>query len=133
MLQSIERSGMAAVPYFMVLLLPGSNHASAQRYRAAHVEFIEKMAGGNAVLLAGDFDVPIEGAEVAYLLRTASQAEAEAWVAKDPLVKNGVYKARIVAWNLFGIIRGAIDPSAERNMTRAASSEPPKPERIPVA
>jgi uncharacterized protein YciI len=133
MLQSIERSGMPAVPYFMVLLLPGSNHASAQKYLAAHVEFIEKMAGGNVVLLAGDFDAPIEGAEVGYLLRTASQTEAEAWVAKDPLVKNAVYKPRVVAWKLFGIIRGAIDPGTERNMTRAANSGPPKPERIPVA
>jgi hypothetical protein len=30
---------------------------------------------------------------------------------KDPLVAHAVYKPRIVAWNLVGISRGAIDPT----------------------
>jgi uncharacterized protein YciI len=99
------------VPYFLVLLVPGHNHAASPEHFAAHVAFIDAMAAANVVLLGGGFESPIAGAEAAYLLHTASRAEAEAWAAKDPLVAQAVCEARIVTWNLVGISRAAIDPA----------------------
>ena len=58
------------VPYFLVLLMPGRNHAAASDHFAAHVDFIDAMAAANVVLLGGDFDSAIAGAEAAYLLHT---------------------------------------------------------------
>jgi uncharacterized protein YciI len=104
-------SEVPVVPYFLVLLVPGPNHAAAAEHFAAHVEFIDAMAAANVVLLGGAFKPTIAGAEGAYLLHTASMAEAEEWASKDPLVGNAVYTPRIVTWNLVGIARGAIDPA----------------------
>ena len=99
------------VPYFLVLLKPAANHAAGPQHFADHVAFVEEMTAAGVVLLGGDFDDVIEGAEGGYLLRTASLAEADAWAARDPLVSNGVYTPRIVAWRLVGIAKGAIDPA----------------------
>ncbi len=85
------------VPYFLVLLSPGHNEAAAPEHFAAHVAFIDAMAADNVVLLGGDFEAKVDGAEAAYLLHTSSQTEAEQWAARDPLVKNEVCKARVVA------------------------------------
>jgi len=101
------------VPYFLVLLIPSTNHAAAESHYAAHVEFIEAMTAAHVVLMGGDFAAPIDGAEGAYLLRTASQDESEVWASKDPLVQHAVHRVRIVAWHLVGISRGAIDPALE--------------------
>lgn len=99
------------VPYYLVLLIPGPNHAAGERHFVAHVEFIDAMAAANVVLLGGEFAAAIDGAEAAYLLYTASQAEAEAWAAKDPLVRHAVYRTKVVAWRLVGISQRAIDPA----------------------
>ncbi len=99
------------VPYFLVLLVPGRHWDQRETFFAAHVAFIDRMAAANVVLLGGSFDAPVDGADGAYLLRTATRAEAEAWAAQDPLVANGAYHARIVAWHLVGIAPGAIDPA----------------------
>jgi uncharacterized protein YciI len=99
------------VRYFLVLLLPGSNHAAADRHLAAHVDFIDAMTAANVVLLGGAFAPAIDGADAAYLLHTASAAAAEEWASKDPFVANAVYEPRIVAWDLVGISRAAIDPA----------------------
>jgi uncharacterized protein YciI len=106
-----ESPEIPTIPYFLVLLVPGSNHAAAAEHVAAHVDFIDAMAAANVVLLGGGFESTIDGADAAYLLHTASRAQAEEWAAKDPLVANGVYEPRIVVWNLVGISRGAIDPA----------------------
>ena len=106
-----EELEFPVVPYFLVLLSPGENAAEAPRYYGAHVEHIDAMAADNIVLLGGEFDRAIDGATAAYLLHTASHAEAEAWAAKDPLVSHGAYRARVVTWHLVGITPGAIDPS----------------------
>jgi uncharacterized protein YciI len=99
------------VTYYLVLLIPGANHAAGEQHYAAHVEFIDEMAAANAVLLGGDFEAAIDGAEAAYLLHTASRSEAEAWAARDPLVRHAVYRPKIVAWRLVGIAQRAIDPA----------------------
>ena len=106
-----ENLQIPTVTYFLVLLLPGGNHQAGPEHFEAHVEFIETMEAANVVLLGGEFEPSVEGAEGAYLLRTASQAEAEEWASKDPLVKNEVYLPRVVAWNLVGINLGAIAPT----------------------
>jgi uncharacterized protein YciI len=109
---STARDGreIPTVRYFLVLLVPSSNYGAAEWYFAAHVDFIDEMTAANVVLLGGDFEPTIAGADAAYLLHTASQAEAEEWASKDPLIAHAVYQPRIVAWNLVGISRAAIDP-----------------------
>jgi uncharacterized protein YciI len=102
---------MPVVPFFLGLLVPGSNHEVGPESFADHIEFIGTMTAANVILLGGGFETPVEGAEAAYLLRVASQAEAEAWVSKDPWVQNDVFRPRIIAWNLVGIALGAIDPA----------------------
>jgi uncharacterized protein YciI len=99
------------VPYYLVLLIPDSNREAGEQHFAAHVAFIDEMTAADAVLLGGDFETAIDGAEGAYLLRAESRAEAEAWAAKDPLIRNAVYRAKVVAWRLVGISRRAIDPA----------------------
>jgi uncharacterized protein YciI len=106
-----EAPGFPVVPYFLVLLLPGDNAADAPRYFEAHVAHIDAMAAANIVLLGGEFEDAIDGATGAYLLHTSSRAEAEAWAAKDPLIRHGACRARIVTWHLVGITLGAIDPA----------------------
>jgi uncharacterized protein YciI len=98
------------IPYFLVLLTRSKGLAEAEEHFAAHVEFIGEMSAANIVLLGGDLDPSVDGAEGAYLLHTASQAEAEGWAARDPLVSSGAYAARVVAWHLVGIAPSAIDP-----------------------
>jgi uncharacterized protein YciI len=100
------------VPYYLVLLMPGPNHADGEQHFGAHVEFIDEMAAAGVVLLGGELEAAIDGAEAAYLLHAASHADAEAWAARDPLVRHGVYGTKIVAWHLVGISRRAIDPSS---------------------
>lgn len=99
-----------AVAYFLVLLQPGPNHASEPEHRAAHISFIESMEAANVVLLGGWFDAPVASADAAYLLHVASQADAEGWAAKDPFIVHGVFRPRVVVWNLVGIATSAIDP-----------------------
>ncbi len=106
-----ENLEFPVVPYFLVLLSPGEHAEAAPNYFEAHVEHIDLMAAQNIVLLGGEFDSAIDGATAAYLLHTSSRAEAEAWAAKDPLVRDGGYRARVVTWHLVGITPGAIDPA----------------------
>jgi uncharacterized protein YciI len=98
------------VPYFLVLLQPGPNRAAEPEHRAAHIAVIEAMEAANVVLLGGEFGNPVDGAQAAYLLHVSSPSEAERWVAKDPLVVEKVFEARVVAWYLVGIAAAAIDP-----------------------
>ena len=98
------------VLYFLILLQPGPNRAAEPEHRAAHIAFIEAMEAANVVLLGGEFGSPVDGAHAAYLLHVSSQSEAERWAAKDPLVVEKVFQARVVAWHLVGIAATAIDP-----------------------
>jgi len=98
------------VPYYLVLLARSKSLAEAEAAFAAHVDFIGEMTAARVVLLGGDLDPPVDGAEGAYLLHTTSQAEAESWAARDPLVSSGAFAARVVAWHLVGIAPAAIDP-----------------------
>lgn len=97
------------VTYFLVLLEPGPNRAAEPQHLAAHVAFIGTMEAAGVVLLGGGFGSPVGAAEGAYLLHVSSASEAQSWAARDPLVVEGVYEARVVAWRLVGIAAGAID------------------------
>lgn len=97
------------ITYYLVLLRPSANHDEAGAHFAAHVSFIDELDTAHVVLLGGDFEVPVDGADAAYLLRTASRSEAEDWAARDPLVRSGAYSAYVVAWHLVGIAREAIE------------------------
>jgi uncharacterized protein YciI len=99
------------VPYFLVLLYPGPNRAAEPQHAAAHIAFIETMEAAGVVLLGGEFGAPIDGAQAAYLLHVASQLEAERWAARDPLVAEKVFQARVAVWHLVGIASAAIDPT----------------------
>jgi uncharacterized protein YciI len=102
---------IATVPYHLVLLIPDRDHARAADHFASHVTFVEEMEAAGVVLLGGDLDAPVEGAEGAYLLHTPTRAEAEAWAARDPLVQHRAYRAHVVTWHLVGISTAAIDPA----------------------
>ena len=108
---SIEPTDIPAVPYFLVLLVPQDDREVEPAVFTDHVAFIEHMASEGIVLLGGGFETPIEGASAAYLLHTASKAEAEAWAARDPLMTSGAYRATVIAWHLVGIAPNAIDPT----------------------
>jgi len=108
---SPDVDGIPTVPYFLVLLRPGPNHASEPEHMEAHVSFIEMMEKAKVVLLGGAFDAPVDGAQAAYLLHVPSRREAEAWAARDPLVVHDVYRPHVVAWNLVGVSAAAIDPA----------------------
>jgi len=99
------------VPYFLILLQPGPNRAAEPEHRAAHIAFIETMEAANVVLLGGEFDSLLDGAQAAYLLRASSRSEAEEWAARDPLIVEKVFQARAVTWHLVGIAATAIDPT----------------------
>ena len=104
-----QNDEIATVTYFLALLMPGSNHAAGPDHFAEHVQFIETMTAADVVLLGGEFAQLVEGAEAASLLRTVTKEDAEAWAAKDPLIREKVYRPRIVPWSLVGISLGAAD------------------------
>lgn len=108
-MSTTDQSEIPTVTYFLVLLVPGSNYAAGPDYFAEHVQFIETMTAANTVLLGGEFAQRVEGAEAAYLLHTETKEDAESWAAKDPLIREKVYRPRIVPWNLVGISLGAAD------------------------
>jgi uncharacterized protein YciI len=108
-MSTADVNDIPTVAYFLVLLQPGPNRAAEPDHGAAHIAFIETMEAANVVLLGGEFGSPVGGAQAAYLLHVSSQSEAERWAAKDPLVVEKVFDARVVAWHLVGIAATAID------------------------
>lgn len=105
-----DEDDIPTVAYFLVLLLPGPNHADAEQQGPAHVAFIDDMTAAGAVLLGGSFDEALEGAEGGYLLRVDSVEEAERWASKDPLISSGAYRPKVIPWRLVGISRRAVAP-----------------------
>lgn len=107
----IDDDDIPTVPYFLVLMLPDDGFATEPEHRAAHIAFIETMEAADVVLLGGEFGSPVDGAQAAYLLHVSSQADAEQWAAKDPLVLNKVCQTRVIPWHLVGIATSAIHPT----------------------
>lgn len=69
-----------------------------QSFRAEHLALADAERAAGRLVLAGAFDPP-DGALLVF--RAASAAEVEAFVAKDPYVRNGLVKAwRVRAWNV---------------------------------
>lgn len=106
----MDSEDIPTVTYFLVLLHPGPNWYTAEPPWGEHVAFIDTLTELDVVLLGGDFDDPVAGAEAAYLLHTSTRQEAVAWANKDPLVLHRYHVPEIVDWRLVGINLGAIDP-----------------------
>lgn len=98
------------VSYFLVLLHPAPDAGSEPPW-GEHVAFIDTMVSRGVVLLGGDLDPPVAGADAAYLLHTATRQDAEAWARKDPLVRQGHCGPDVIEWRLVGIALDAIHPA----------------------
>ncbi|MBZ2194936.1 YciI family protein [Occultella gossypii] len=106
-----ESGVIATVSYFLVLLRRAPDAAAAEPPWEEHIAFIDTMVSHGVVLLGGDLDPPVAGAEAAYLLHTSTRAEAQAWAGRDPLVRQGSYGPDVVEWRLVGIALNAIHPA----------------------
>lgn len=68
-------------------------------HRAAHLALANEYHAAGKLLLAGAFDPPSDGA--VFVFKAGSAAEVEAYVSRDPYVKNGVVTAhRVRPWNV---------------------------------
>jgi uncharacterized protein YciI len=97
------------VAYVLVLLERGPNAGDQELHQAAHEDFIDSLIERHAILLGGSFGEDVGEADGAYVLRCVGVEEAGAIAANDPLVVNGVVRARCVEWELVGIDPEAID------------------------
>lgn len=67
-------------------------------FRADHLALAREYHAGGKLLLAGAFDPPSDGL---FVFKVDSAADVEAFVARDPYVKNGVVtRHRIRPWNV---------------------------------
>jgi uncharacterized protein YciI len=68
-------------------------------HRDAHLALARELHAQGKLLLAGAFDPPTDGA--LFVFKVDSAAEVEAFVARDPYVKNGVVTGhRVRPWNV---------------------------------
>lgn len=68
-------------------------------HRAEHLALAREYHAAGKLLLAGAFDPAAEGA--LFVWKVDSRADVEAFVARDPYVKNGVVTGhRIRPWNV---------------------------------
>lgn len=68
-------------------------------HRDAHLALAREWLAAGKIVLAGAFDPPTDGA--LFVFKADSAADVEAFVAKDPYVKNGVVRGhRVRPWNV---------------------------------
>ncbi len=68
-------------------------------YRNDHLALIRELHAAGTVLYAGAFDPPTDGA--LFVFKADSAAAVEAFVKRDPYVKNGVVTGhRVRPWNV---------------------------------
>ena len=68
-------------------------------FRPDHLTLAREYHAAGKLLLAGAFDPPTDGA--LFVFKADSAAEVEAFVARDPYVKNGVVtRHRVRPWNV---------------------------------
>jgi hypothetical protein len=68
-------------------------------FRAEHLALLRELHAAGRVVYAGAFDPPTDGA--LFVFRADSAADVEAFVRRDPYVKNGVVTGhRIRPWNV---------------------------------
>ncbi len=68
-------------------------------HRDAHLAHAREALAAGKIVLAGAFDPPTDGA--LFVFKADSAAEVEAFVARDPYVKNGVVTGhRVKPWNV---------------------------------
>jgi uncharacterized protein YciI len=68
-------------------------------FRADHLALVREHHAAGKLLLGGAFDPPTDGG--LFVFKVESAAEVEAFVARDPYVKNGVVtRHRVRPWNV---------------------------------
>lgn len=68
-------------------------------FRADHLALAREQQEAGKLLLAGAFDPPTDGA--LFVFKAESATEVEAFVARDPYVKNGIVTGhRVRPWNV---------------------------------
>ena len=91
--------------YALVLLRHASGAAAPE-----HEPFIDSLIERKLVLLGGAVAPPAGDIAAAYVLRCSGLEEAEAIVARDPLVTSGAMSAECVEWRLVEIDAELVDP-----------------------
>jgi uncharacterized protein YciI len=92
--------------YFLVLLheppdIPG--------IEVDHEPFVDSLIKQNVILLGGPLQAsPESGIWAAYILSCPSRDDAQAIVARDPLVVHGLAVPTVTAWDLVGVNTAAI-------------------------
>lgn len=95
--------------YYLVLLRPGGAQSHPE-LDDQHEAFIDGLIRRNEILLGGNL-LPREGLSAAYLLACDSRERAEEVVRLDPYVQEGVFRPKILEWNLVAINPEAVEPS----------------------
>ena len=68
-------------------------------FRPDHLALLREFHAAGKVLLAGAYDPPTDGA--LFVFKVDSAADVEAFVRRDPYVKNGVVTGhRVRSWNV---------------------------------
>ncbi len=68
-------------------------------HRDAHLALAREWQAQGRIVLAGAYDPPTDGA--LFVFKVDSAADVEAFVARDPYVKNGVVRGhRVRPWNV---------------------------------
>jgi uncharacterized protein YciI len=95
------------LPYFLVLLQPVAGAAEPPE----HEPYVDSLVSRNVVLLGGDLEPRVAGADGAYVLHCSTLADARRIAGEDPLVTSGSSRAEVVEWQLVGINPDAIEPA----------------------
>jgi uncharacterized protein YciI len=92
--------------YFLVLLHEPSDEPAGE---VDHESFVDSLIKRNVILLGGPLPTsPEPGIWAAYVLACSSHDDAQAIVATDPLVTQGLAIPTISTWHLVAINTGAI-------------------------
>lgn len=92
--------------YFLVLLHEPSDKPDVE---VDHESFVDSLIKSNVVLLGGPLPTSSEpGIWAAYVLVCASHDDAQAIVARDPLVTAGLAVATVTPWDVVAINTAAI-------------------------
>jgi uncharacterized protein YciI len=86
--------------YFALLYETVPDHLERRKpFRAEHLALAEEERRAGRLVMAGAFDAPDGGALLVF--RAASAADVEAFVARDPYVRNGLVTSwRVRPWTV---------------------------------
>ncbi len=95
-------SGRLGLPFFIVIAEPTERAADRSAATAAHLDWLARLEADGSLFLAGPFigEDGISTGGGLFVLRAASQAEAEALAAADPYNALGYRTAVVRRWRL---------------------------------